>query len=129
MESFGTQVGIAFQLVDDALDFIAKEEKLGKPTGNDLRTGNATLPLIRTLSLASPEDRIKIRELMKKIPMNDSKLAWALDLVRQHKGAEYTLERARQYIKDAKDTLGNFKDSSAKQALLSVADYIVDREF
>ena len=129
VESFGTQVGIAFQLVDDALDFLAKEEKLGKPTGNDLRTGNATLPLIHSLSLASPEDRIRIRDSIGEIPLNDSKLAWALDLVRKHKGAEYTIERARQYIKDAKKGLEQFEDSSAKQALLSVADYIVDREF
>lgn len=129
LETFGTKVGIAFQLVDDALDFLAKEEKLGKPTGNDLRTGNATLPLIRTLSLAGNEDQIRVQESMQTVPMNGTKLAWALNLVREHKGAEYTLGRAREHIKDAKEALENFEDSTAKKALLSIADYIVDREF
>ena len=106
-----------------------KEEKLRKPTGNDLRTGNATLPLIRTLSLARSEDQIRVQESMQTVPMADSKLTWALDLVKEHRGAEYTLERARKHIKDAKEALENFENSSAKKALLSIADYIVDREF
>jgi geranylgeranyl pyrophosphate synthase len=129
LETFGTQVGIAFQLVDDALDFLANEEKLGKPTGNDLRSGYATLPFIRTLSLANSEDSTKLHEIMKKLPMGESELAWALNLVKHYKGGEYTLERARQNIKKVKKVLDNFEDSLPKQALLSVADYIVEREF
>lgn len=129
LESFGTQVGVAFQLVDDALDFLAKEEKLGKPTGNDLRSGNATLPLIRTMSLANNNDHIRLQEIMKVLPMGDSELAWALSLVKHHKGGEYTLERARQKINKVKKTLDSFEDSPAKKALLAIADFIVEREF
>jgi octaprenyl-diphosphate synthase len=129
LESFGTQVGIAFQLVDDALDFLSHEEKLGKPTGNDLRSGNATLPLIRTLSLVGNDDRKRIREYMKDLPMNHANLEWALNLVKEHRGAEYTLERARQHVRNIKKALADFEDCSAKRALLSVADYIVEREF
>lgn len=129
LEFFGTQVGVAFQLVDDALDFLANEEKLGKPTGNDLRSGYATLPFIRTLSLVNNEDRGKFQDIMKELPMSESKLAWALSLVKHHKGGEYTLECARQNINNVKKVLDNFEDCSAKQAILAVADYIVEREF
>ncbi|MGA1794532.1 MAG: polyprenyl synthetase family protein [bacterium] len=129
LELFGTQVGIAFQLVDDVLDFLSHEEKLGKPTGNDLRSGNATLPLIRTLSLVGKEDRARVREYMKEPPMNRTNLEWTLNLVREHRGAEYTLERARQYIRNIKKALVDFEDCAAKTALLSVADYIVERDF
>jgi octaprenyl-diphosphate synthase len=129
LEFFGREVGVAFQLVDDALDFLANEEILGKPTGNDLRGGNATLPLIRTLSLMRIEDQLRIRRLMKKHPISESELLWAVGLVKQYKGAEYTLEKARQTVKSVKKSLDRFKNSLAKQALLSIADYIVDREF
>ncbi len=129
LEFFGKQVGIAFQLVDDALDFLSTEEKLGKPIGNDLQSGNATLPLILTLSNATDVERMRVRELMKNMPVNGADLSWAINLVNKYKGAEFTLKRAQEFIDNAKKALDIFEESSAHKALLSFAEYVVKREF
>ncbi|MGA1869432.1 MAG: polyprenyl synthetase family protein [bacterium] len=126
---FGMDVGMAFQLVDDALDFIADEKKLGKPVVNDFREGNCTLPLIYSLKMAQPEEKIETERISKKKFFDNDDIQWILSLVDKYRGTHYTFDKARSYIARAKEKLSAFDHSTSLQALLDLADYIVERDY
>jgi octaprenyl-diphosphate synthase len=126
---FGRNVGYAFQLVDDALDYTAKSERLGKPVGKDLAEGNVTLPLIYLYRLADEGEKHLIRELF--FESNGSpqgRLQRILELMKKYRAIEYTMGQARDYVGRAKAILRKFETSYYQQALLSLADYIVERD-
>jgi octaprenyl-diphosphate synthase len=126
---YGTDVGIAFQLMDDLLDYTSQEKALGKPVKNDLKEGNCTLPLIRTLQLAPPEEVKRIHSTAGRKECPEADLLWIDGLVKKYQADEYTLDRALWYVERAKQKLHLFQDSPYRQALLDLADYIVQRNF
>ncbi len=124
---FGLHLGIAFQLADDRLDYMADEQNLGKTLGQDLRQGMVTLPLIHVLPRLSTEDR---RILVAKIERNAIErddLLRLTDQMHRHGSLQYTRVRSQEYIETALSTLTPFEDSTAKRALTVVADYMVNR--
>jgi octaprenyl-diphosphate synthase len=128
LESYGQNIGMAFQLTDDLLDFTSDTATLGKPIVNDLREGKLTLPLIYLLELGYPGHQDKLRAAIQENGhCNDAKME-VLKLVREHK----TLDRARikawSYAEAAKSDLSAFPASTAKKALYSIADFIVQRD-
>jgi octaprenyl-diphosphate synthase len=122
---FGMRLGNAFQITDDTLDYVAKEEEFGKAIGQDLKEGKMTLPLIRTMKKCTPEERLFVR---KGIEEKDE-LAYAgiMTLIHRYDGISYALAKARACIDEAKGFLMCFNDSDAKTALCTVADYIIER--
>ncbi len=126
--SFGINVGIAFQLIDDALDYSAQERKLGKKVGKDLLEGKVTLPLIHTLSKASKEEMDRMRQIFQGDEPGSDDVEFAFRCIENYKSVEYTLEKTQTYILKAKEALSYFKDSPAKDALLAVTDFIYKRE-
>lgn len=129
LTEFGRNVGYAFQLVDDVLDYTAKSERLGKPVGNDLTEGNVTLPLIHLYRLAGEGEKQTIRELFLEPNGNpDGRLQIILEMMKKHGAIEYTMKQARDYAERAKAILKKFETSHHQQALLSLADYVVERE-
>jgi octaprenyl-diphosphate synthase len=122
---FGMRLGNAFQITDDTLDYVAKEEEFGKAIGQDLKEGKMTLPLIRTMKKCTPEERLFVR---KGIEEKDE-LAYAgiMTLIHRYDGISYALAKARACIDEAKGFLTSFNDSEAKTALCTVADYIIER--
>jgi octaprenyl-diphosphate synthase len=122
---FGMRLGNAFQITDDTLDYVAKEEEFGKAIGQDLKEGKMTLPLIRTMKKCTPEERLFVR---KGIEEKDE-LAYAgiMTLIHRYDGISYALAKARACIDEAKGFLTCFNDSDAKTALCTVADYIIER--
>ncbi len=125
---FGLNVGIAFQLADDWLDYTANQENLGKTLGQDLMQGMVTLPLIHVLPCLPADNR---RTLVAKIERNAVEAGDLLQLtahMHQHGSLGYTRSRSREYIDAALLNLATFEDSPAKRALIVVADYMVNRD-
>jgi len=129
LTNFGWNMGIAFQLVDDTLDYTSKEVEFGKSIGKDFEEHKITLPLIYTLKKSSPEDRKKILEILGSISLEAKHLALTIELINKYKGIDYTIEMAKSYITKAKGFLEIFEDSEEKSALVSVADYAIEREW
>ena len=127
MREFGMELGIAFQMVDDSLDYSASEEQFGKSIGHDLEEGKITLPLIHTMKKCTDEERRQIADIVKKelIDKDDFKTVFAL--VGKYGGIDHTLAMARQYSERSKKCLDIFEDSPYKAALLELADFIVTR--
>ncbi|MFA6412457.1 MAG: polyprenyl synthetase family protein [Syntrophales bacterium] len=124
---FGLNLGFAFQIVDDALDYTAKEEEFGKVIGKDLDEGKMTLPLIRTLSRCPEEERKHIRTVIADPSRNENALLAVLELIRQYDGIDYAMNMARNYIDGGKRELAIFPDQAPLQDLLTLADYVTGR--
>jgi octaprenyl-diphosphate synthase len=124
---FGMNLGIAFQLMDDTLDYIASEEQFGKSIGHDLEEGKITLPLIHTLSHCTPAERADIAAIVENELFDLDDFSRVLRYVKQYGGIEYTVDAARQRIRRSREHLELFPDSPVKEALIELADYTVSR--
>jgi octaprenyl-diphosphate synthase len=127
LRDFGMELGIAFQMVDDSLDYSASEEQFGKSIGHDLEEGKITLPLIHALRQCTDIEKAQIAEVVKKELITKDDFSMIFGLVGKYGGIEYTLEMAKNYIARSKKCLDVFEDSPEKAALLKLADYIVTR--
>ena len=125
--SYGTNLGIAFQLVDDALDYGGSSAKLGKNTGDDFREGKITLPIVLAMRRGSEAERDFWRRTLEQGEIAEGDLEHALTLLRRHHALEETVERARHYGKLARDALALFPASPWKQALLDVVEFCISR--
>ncbi len=126
--TYGANLGLAFQLVDDLLDFTSSEEKLGKPIGNDLREGKVTLPLIYLLRECSPQEAQKVSLVLEERGFRSVRFSEILELVERYRALQAAREKAQQFAELAKNCLENFPDSPYKDALRSLPDFIVERE-
>jgi octaprenyl-diphosphate synthase len=126
--NFGYNLGIAFQLVDDMLDLTSQTQKLGKPAGNDLKEGNLTLPLIHLLQHATPQEVAQVRQIMQAADPSPADAELIHKLLEKYDSSRYIMQIASQYIQQAKSELSVFDKSEFCQALLTLSDYIVNRE-
>ena len=126
---FGMDLGIAFQLVDDALDYSVTQKEFGKPVGKDVEEGKVTLPLLQTLEVCTPEERGKLVEWCDKDTYNPDNFLEIQALVRSYNGVEYSLEQAREYKDRARSKLLRFPDVPGRQLLIDLADFVVERRF
>jgi len=126
---YGMNLGIAFQLVDDVLDYSAKQAKLGKTVGDDFREGKITLPVVLAFRRGNDEERAFWRRTMEELDQQDGDLERAQQLMAKHNALKDTVERARHYGAIARDALGLFPDSAVKRALLEVIDFVIDRDY
>ena len=125
---YGLDVGVAFQMSDDSLDFVADQARLGKAIGADLREGKRTLPLIATLERGSPPDRERIQSLLARHELDGDEVEEIRRLVMKYDSVRYALGRARDYARAAKDDLAPFPPSEERETLGLIADYVVDRD-
>ena len=124
---FGMKTGVAFQMADDILDYTADESELGKRLGKDLKEGKITLPLISLLKTASDVEIEEVKNIIKS-GFTKSNLKKILKLLKKYNAIELSLHKAKNIIADAKKELALFSDSTAKEALFTVADYSLLRE-
>lgn len=129
LTNYGLKMGIAFQMMDDVLDFVASEKKLGKPLGNDLREGNITIPIIRLFEKTNPAEKERLQEILKNPQGSDDELKYVLGLLENYKIVQAIYTEACQYIEEAKASLSIFEDNRYRQALCAVADYVVSRDY
>lgn len=125
---YGLDVGVAFQISDDSLDFVADQDRLGKAIGADLREGKRTLPLIAMLERASPGELERVRALLRRRALEPAELAEIRRLVLEHEGVDYARARAHAYAQAAKTDLEAFRPSEERETLAFVADFVVDRD-
>lgn len=125
LDSYGRNLGIAFQIADDLLDVCGTEQEMGKTLGSDLEKQKLTLPLIRLLSEASPTDAVKIRELLAH-PSAESR-AELNRLLKAGDGLEYARQRALEYVAGARSALAGLNESPARQALELLTEFVVAR--
>ncbi len=127
LAAYGMDIGIAFQFMDDALDYVAEQIDFGKSRGHDLLEGKVTLPLIHTLNSCTPEERERVEAVVEQEDLPQGDLDYVIGLIEQYDGIGYTRKRAGDFIEQAKSALTCFDDSPTKQALLDLADYVVRR--
>jgi len=124
---FGFHLGMAFQMIDDLLDYNASTAALGKATGADLKEAKLTLPLIHLLQWASSAERGIILDLMGKPDLTDEQIAAVAAMMEAHGSLAHVAERANDHVAKAKSALRHFGPSPTRQLLLEVADYVVTR--
>src|SRR5512145_78377 len=129
LESYGMNLGIAFQLVDDVLDYAAHQATLGKTVGDDFRDGKITLPVVLAFLRGDAEERRFWRRTLEDQQQQDGDLARAIQLMERHGSLRDTVERARHYGAMARDALGVFSDSVEKRALVEVIDFAIHRAY
>lgn len=129
LAGYGMDVGIAFQLVDDCLDYTSSNKELGKAIGNDLREGKITLPLIHIIKNAAASEREEILAAIKADDLENSQLQSVISLINKYKGIDYALGRAREYLENAKARLNIFEPNAERAALIALADYVVERTY
>lgn len=126
---FGFNLGIAFQMTDDVIDYRSEKEVMGKNPGNDLEEGKLTLPLIIALKNADPAERQRIESMTKAKQLADGDLLWVREFLERRGGIEAALEKGRDYLNKAREFLEAFPDSEEKQALNRLADRILHRTY
>ncbi len=127
LAAFGMDLGMAFQLMDDALDYVADQEEFGKAKGHDLAEGKMTLPLIHVLRHCSDEERQRVAAVIEVDELSDNDLNDVIALIDRYQGIAYTRQRASELVASAKTHLAVFNDGAEKSALHTVADYVVSR--
>lgn len=126
---FGLNLGIAFQLIDDLLDYTSTLDVFGKPVGKDLREGKVTLPLIQTLSTMDRDRVLELEARFKKGAASEADYDLLVKKVRESKGLEEVREEARNYAAQAAGILKGLPASRAREDLLYINDYLLMRNF
>ncbi len=127
LDSFGRNLGIAFQLIDDVLDYSAHEATLGKTVGDDFREGKITLPIVLAFRRGNEEERAFWKRTLEAGKQTEADLQQAIAYLTAHNALSDTIERARHYGAMARDALGIFGEREIKQTLIDVVDFCVDR--
>lgn len=125
---FGRNLGMAFQVADDTLDYIADRRRLGKSLGKDLKEGKVTLPLLHLLQNCTAAERKQVKKLMVGEKLLQRNLKEVIGLMKKYGSIDYAFQRAQEFIHRAKSDLSIFKDSIHRQSLLTVADYVIQRD-
>ena len=125
MKSFGYNVGIAFQIVDDILDFVSAQEQVGKPVANDLRQGLITLPSLYYLE-SNPEDG-HLHEKLVKRNVSDEAMKQLIQNIRNSGAIDQALEHAEEFTSTAKKLLESMPSTPERDGLYEFADYVVRR--
>ncbi len=129
LDSYGRNLGIAFQLADDAIDYDSDAAEMGKDQGDDFREGKMTLPVILAYARGDEQERRFWQEAIAGDRSSDADLAHAIDLIRRHDAVNATRERARMYAQRAIDAISGFPASAAKSAMTEAALFAVARRF
>jgi octaprenyl-diphosphate synthase len=129
LRRFGTKLGIAFQLIDDALDYAASQAALGKTVGDDFREGKVTLPVILAYARGTTDERAFWHRTIEDLEQTDADLARAQALIDQHGTVRETVERARQVGEEAKAELMRFPDLPIRRSLTEAIDFAVSRGY
>jgi len=123
---FGMRLGTAFQLTDDTLDYVAREDDFGKIIGMDLKEGKITLPLIMAFKKCEPDEKKIIEKAVENA--GEDSIKQVTSLIDKYEGIKYSLEKADMLIEEGKAFLEVFEDSTPKEGFLAIADYVVERK-
>jgi len=125
--SYGENLGMAFQIKDDLLDYYGDERIIGKPTGNDLREKKVTLPLIHAFQNADTKEIRKVKRLLKR-GVSNKDIKYIIQFVEKHNGISYAKDKSTEYAQKAKNSISDYPQSDVKESLLHFVDYIIERK-
>ena len=128
-KNYGLNLGIAFQMIDDTLDYVSEDQKFGKAICKDLQERKITLPLIHTLREASSKDRETILMLLKTDFLSTDDVKRITQLIKEYQGVTYAFKRAREYVSASLANLDKVEPSPVKDALFATANYVVERKW
>ena len=129
LESYGRNLGLAFQIADDALDFYAKEKLFGKEIGKDFFEGKVTLPMIIIFQKGNKEEKNSLNEIMKKEKRSDKDFSYTLSLINKYKAVEVTFKKAEYFVNVSYDSLAIFPDNDDKKILQNLTSFSLNRSF
>jgi octaprenyl-diphosphate synthase len=129
LDSYGRNLGVAFQLIDDALDYSSREATLGKSIGDDFKEGKITLPVVLAFRRGTEDERGFWRRCLEELDQRDSDLEVAQELMERYRALDDTIERARHYGAKARDALELFPDSDLKTALNDAVEFTIERAY
>jgi octaprenyl-diphosphate synthase len=127
LESYGMNLGIAFQLIDDVLDYSAKQATLGKSIGDDFKEGKISLPVILAFRRGDEKEREFWRRTLEDLDQSENDFTHALHLMEKHGALKDSVDRARHYGAIARDSLGIFEDGPLKVIFDSLIDFCIER--
>ncbi len=127
LANYGMGLGIAYQLMDDCLDYVSNDKDLGKSVGNDLKEGKVTLPLIHAYKKADKAEKGFLKEAVESDGTDDLTVKEVMSIIEGYGGIRYAMDRAGGYIKEAKKELDIFSPDTATAALVAVVDYVIER--
>jgi len=128
LSDYGYNLGLAFQMADDLLDYTSDTKVLGKEVGADIKEGKLTLPVIYSLKAADMKDRSRMEKIIKNEDFSVNDFETLVELLKEYKGISYTQQQATEHIKKAKKALSIFEPSETKEILEKVADYALSRK-
>ena len=129
LESYGRNLGLAFQIADDALDFYAKEKLFGKEIGKDFFEGKVTLPMIIIFQKGNEEEKKFLNEIMKKEKRTEKDFNYTLSLINKYKAVEATFKKAEYFVNVSYDSLAIFPDNEDKKILQNLTSFSLNRSF
>ena len=129
LESYGRNLGLAFQIADDALDYYAKEKLFGKEVGKDFFEGKVTLPLITIFQKGNDEERAFLTEIMKKEKRTEEDFSETLSLIYKYKAVESSFKKAEYFVNVSHDALAIFSESEEKRILQNLTSFSLNRSF
>jgi len=128
LASYGYHLGMAFQMVDDLLDYTFDSIALGKNVGADLREGKLTLPVIKALNEAAPDERALMQKIIQNSGFTEKDFKWLAEKIVSYGGIQYVRETASNHIKTARQALEVFPTSPTKEILIDIAEYALERK-
>ena len=129
LESYGKNIGLAFQIADDALDYFSSKNVFGKEIGKDFYEGKTTLPLIIIFQRGNEEERIFLKEIFKKKKRNEDDFSETLALINKYKAVDASFKRAEYFVNVSYDALGTFQHSKEKEILQNLTEFSLNRSF
>ena len=129
LESYGKNLGLAFQIADDALDYFSSKTIFGKEIGKDFYEGKTTLPLIIIFQRGNSEERSFLKEIFKKKKRNEDDFSETLALINKYKAVEASFKRAEYFVNVSYDALGIFQSSEEKKVLQNLTEFSLNRSF
>lgn len=127
LAEYGRNLGLAFQIVDDALDLTASEEVLGKPVASDLREGKVTMAVIHALERCTPAERKLVEKVLEERAFQSVRHQEILEVLHRYESIQYAHDRAAEYAEAASRAICSFPDSEIKRALLFAPEFVVER--
>ena len=128
LKNYGENLGIAFQLKDDLLDYYGNLKLLGKPVGNDFKDKKLTLPLIYAFRHARKNEIKYIKKKIRKGVKSRKEIAELINFAEKYNGIKYTVSKQEEYAENAKKSICTYPDSEIKQSLLNFVDFVIERK-